>query len=205
MNYDELERAWRSPRNQPTAAELAADQARFTGELVRRRRGIRLFLGCVFTMLTVVTARLLASVVWPGPGGEIDVAREWAPLLFLALPWLGAVFLARRVARHEREHGHPERSLVDSVRALLDENRMTRARLKIVAALHGAMLVLLPLVVWQLRNVGKAGDEIVLPAFVGWPLAAAAILAAMWWHDRRRLVPRQHQLEQLLRDYETRA
>jgi len=203
MSYDELERAWRSPRNRPTPAELAADRFRFTDELERRRRGVKLFLFVVFAVLAVFTVRVFAAVFWPGPGKEIDVTREWAPLFILAMPWLGAVFLARRVARHEREHGHPERSLADSVRALLDENHMSRARLKTVAALHAVLLVALPLVVWQLRAVGKAGDEIVLPAFVGWPLIAAAILGGMWWHDRRKLVPRQRQLEQLLRDYET--
>lgn len=205
MSYDELERAWRSPRNRPTPADLAADRQRFTEELDRKRRGVKLFLFVVFAVLTGFTVRVLAAALWPAQGREIDVAREWAPLLFLALPWLGAIFLARRVARHEREHGHPERSLADSVRALLDENHVSRARLRVVATLHAVMLVTLPLVVWQLRAVGKAGDEIVLPAFVGWPLIAAAILVAMWWHDRRKLVPRQHQLEQLLRDYETRA
>lgn len=205
MNYDELERAWHSPRNRLTPAEIAATRERFAEELERKRRGTKVLLLVVFAGLSLLTLRMIAAVLWPAPGQEIDVAREWAPLLFLALPWIGAVFLARRVARHEREHGHPERSLANSVRALLDENRLSRARLKVLALLHGAMLVLLPLVVWQLRAVGKAGDEIALPAFVGWPLVAGAILIGMWWHSRRKLVPRQRQLEELLRDYEAGA
>jgi hypothetical protein len=202
MNYDELEAAWRSPRNQPSPAEIAASQQRFTAELERKRRGAKLLLFAVFAVLTLFSVRLLGAVLWPGAGGRIDVAREWASLVFLALPWLGALALARQLVRHEREHVHPGRSLAGSVRALLDENRMSRARLGVVAALHVVMLVTLPLVVWQLRAVGKAGDEIVWPAFVGWPLVAAAILAAMAWHDRRTLRPRARQLEALLRDYE---
>jgi peptidoglycan/LPS O-acetylase OafA/YrhL len=86
--------------------------------------------------------------------------------------------------------------------ALLDEIAMARARLKVVASLHGATLVLLPLVVWQLRKTGKAGDEILWPAFVGWPLFAVGILVALWWYDRSRLRPRQRQLEALHREYE---
>lgn len=203
MNYDELERAWQSPRNRLTPAEIAATRQRFAEELERKRRGTKVLLVVVFAGLSLFTLRMIAAVLWPAPGQEIDVTREWAPLLFLALPWIGAVFLARRVVRHEREHGHPERSLADSVRALLDENRLSRARLRVLALLHGAMLVLLPLVVGQLRAAGKAGDEIALPAFVGWPLVAGAILVGMWWHNRRKLVPRQRQLEELLRDYET--
>lgn len=202
MNLDELESAWRSPRNRPTAAELAAERLRFTKELEQKRRGVKLLLCVVFVVLSGLTLRLLAAVLWPEPGHEIALTREWAPLLFLALPWIGVFFLLRRVARHEREHGHPERSLADSVRALLDENRMSRARLKTIATLHAVMLVALPLVVAQLRAVGKAGEEIVLPAFLGWPLVAVGILVAMWWHDRSKLRPRQQQLQALLRDHE---
>lgn len=205
MSYDDLERAWRSPRNQPSSTEIAADRQRFQTELERRRRSARIFLLVVFGALGVITVRLLAAVVWPTAGKEIDVAREWGALVFLAVPWLGAILLARRLIRHQSEHAQPERSLVASVRALLDEARVSRARLRIVAALHALLLVLLPLVVWQLRAVGKAGDEILWPAFVGWPLVAVAIFVALWWHDRRTLVPRQRQLEQLLRDYETHA
>lgn len=203
MSYDELERAWRSPRNQPTTEKLADDRQRFAEELGRRRRGAKVFLIVVFGALSLLTLRLFGALVWPEAGREIDVTREWASLVFLALPWVGAVLLARRLVQHEREHGDPERSLAASVRALLDEAQVSRARLRVVAALHAAVLVLLPLVVWQLRAVGKAGDEILWPAFVGWPLIAGAILVGMWWHDRRTLGPRQRQLEQLQRDYET--
>jgi hypothetical protein len=57
-------------------------------------------------------------------------------------------------------------------------------------------------VVGQLRATGKAGDEILWPAFVGWPLLAGAILAALWWQDRYRLLPRRHQLEALRQELE---
>jgi len=203
MNYDELEQAWRSPRNQPTATEIAADRQRFATELGRRRRGAKVFLSVVFGALSVITARLLWSLFWPEASGRFDFAQEWAALVFLALPWVAAALLARRVLRHEREHRDPERSLAASVRALLDETQVSRTRLRVVATLHGVLLIVLPLVVWQLRAVGKAGDEILWPAFVGWPLIAAAILSAMWWHDRRALAPRQRQLEELVREYET--
>jgi hypothetical protein len=79
---------------------------------------------------------------------------------------------------------------------------MSRSRVKSAAILHGVILVLLPLVVWQLRAVGKAGDEILLPAFVLWPLLAAGILFAMYWHYTRKLLPRKRELEGLLKSYE---
>lgn len=202
MNYDDLETAWRSPRNSPDTAALVAAQDRLFAELDRRRRATRLFLAIVLAALVFISARVvLALFPSAGEGAGMGFAGDWASLMFLAVPWLGFGLLARRMLRHEREHGRATPTVRDAVRALLDENAMARARLKVVAALHGAALVLLPLVVWQLRAAGKAGDEIVWPAFVGWPLVAGAILVGMLWHDRVKLRPRQRQLEDLLRDY----
>lgn len=67
---------------------------------------------------------------------------------------------------------------------------------------HAATLMLLPLVVWQLRVTGKAGDEILWPALIGWPLVATVILSLLWWHDRSRLRPRHRQLKALWRECE---
>ncbi|HEY5551412.1 MAG TPA: hypothetical protein VIK52_05975, partial [Opitutaceae bacterium] len=118
------------------------------------------------------------------------------------VPWVAAILLARRALRHGREHGDPSASIAASVRASLDENAMSRARVKTAAILHGVILLLLPLVVWQLRVVGKAGDEILIPAFVLWPLIAAGILFGMYWHYTRKLLPRKRVLETLLQSYE---
>lgn len=107
-----------------------------------------------------------------------------------------------RSVRSERENPASVRSVGEAVRTLLDENTAARAGLKVVAGLIGATLVLLPLVVWRLRATGKAGDEILGPAFIGWPLVAGAILAALWWHDRSQLRPRQRRLEALGHEYE---
>lgn len=200
MNDAELEHAWRSPRNQPAVADVAAARARFLADLGRRRRGARLLLALVGGVLAVVTGRIVVAA-WPGGASPVlDPVRDWASLLFLAVPWAGFALLARRMLRHERTHAGAERSVGAAVRALRDENAMARARLKVVAGLHGATLVLLPLVVWQLRATGKAGDEILGPAFLGWPAVAGAILAGLWWHDRRHLRPRAKQLDNLLRE-----
>jgi hypothetical protein len=61
---------------------------------------------------------------------------------------------------------------------------------------------LLLVVVQQLRAVGKAGDEILLPAFVIWPAYVALMVAWFGWYYFRRLLPAKRQLEELARSYE---
>lgn len=204
MSYDDLQAVWRSPHNQPAAADLAALHRKFSAELRRRRRGLTLFLATVGTTLGVTTARLIWFVCTvDSASGGVDFSREWGAVPFLLLPWIAVAVLVVALVRHRARHAAPDGSIAAAVRALLDENRLARVRYRTVAWLHGAMMVLVPLVVLQLRAVGKAGDEILVPAFVLWPLLVTAILSAMTWHYRRRLVPRQRELESLLREYET--
>jgi hypothetical protein len=202
MSYADIETAWRSPHNRPTPAELEEQKQNLRADLRRRRRGFVVFIAATLAALTLITGRIALHLLWPDPAlDRINPAREWGFLLTLALPWAGAVTLLRHYLRHRAAHGDHARSIADSVRALLDENRLSRVRLKVAAILHGLFLLVLPVVVWQLRAAGKAGDEILLPAFVVWPCIALGIGCAMWFHDRRTLRPRQRALETLLADY----
>lgn len=203
MNFADLEKAWRSPLNRPEPSALAQLKKEFIADHDRRRRNLKRFLFIVAVVITVITLRFLAFALRPEAGQPgFNPAREWGTVLLLLLPWGGVAFLARQLARHDRAHGDPAPSLAGSVRALLAENRMSRTRLKVMAWLHGATLLALPVVVYQLRAAGKAGEEILLPAFVIWPLIAAGIVFSLWWHDRRKLQPRQLELESLLKSYE---
>jgi len=203
MNFADLEKTWRSPLNRPDPSALDHMKKEFIADHDRRRRNQKRFLFLVVAGLTFITLRFLAFALSPEamqPG--FNPAREWGAVLFLLLPWGGVAFLARQLSRHDRAHGDPAPSLAGSVRALLAENRMSRTRLKAMAWLHGATLLALPVVIYQLRAAGKAGDEILVPAFVIWPLITAGILGGLWWHDRRKLQPRQRELEALLKSYE---
>ena len=80
--------------------------------------------------------------------------------------------------------------------------RLARFRTRLIAALNGVMLLVIPLVVFQLRAVGKAGDEILVPAFVLFPTLMVAVLGGMVFHYRRKLLPEKAELEALLRSYE---
>jgi hypothetical protein len=203
MNFADLEKTWRSPLNRPDPSALEHLKQAFLAEHDRRRLAHKRFLGFVVAVLVFFTLKAfsVASFLRGETPPGLDLAREWAALLFLLIPWAGVVILARQLSRHDRDHG-ATRTVADGIRALLAENRVSRLRVRVAAGLHLCVLILLPLVVWQLRAVGKAGDEILVPAFVAWPLIAAGILAGLWWHDRRKLQPRQRELEALLKSYE---
>ena len=203
MNFADIEQTWRSPHNRPPAAELEQHKMKLIADLRRRQRGFVIFISLVLTILVVLTAMIAWQLVWPDSArSRMDFSQEWGVLPILALPWAAAIHFARQYRRHRAGHAHYDRSIHASVRALLDENRLSRTRVKIAASLHGVFLLVIPLVVYQLRAVGKAGDEILVPAFVLWPLIAACISLALIYHYRRKLLPEKRELEGLLSAYE---
>lgn len=202
MSFAEIENVWRSPRNRPSAAELEKQKKEFVADLRHRRRRSLGLLCLTFLPLAFITGKLAAHVFWPDPRLDaVDLGREWGVLPFFALPWIGWFYLVRLHWRHHVEHAQDQRSIGASVAALLDENRAERTRCKAVGALLIASVVVLPLVVFQLRAVGKAGDEILLLAFVVYPAYVAGVLVWLAFHHRRKLKPRQHELETLLQAY----
>ena len=203
MNFAEIQNLWHVPQNRPSASHLEEIKMKFVADLNKRHRGIVVFLSVVGIALIFITGKILLHLIWPAPGAEpIDVAREWSIVPFFALPWIGWLVMVAQYRRHRTQHPNYDRSIPASVRALLDENRMERTRYKIISALQALTVLLLPLVVWQLRQVGKAGDEILVPAFVVAPLLIAGIFLFSTFRYRRTLLPRKRELEGLLAAYE---
>lgn len=202
MNFAEIENMWRSPQNQPTAAQLEEIKMKFVNDLNKRHRGSVVFLTAVGVALAVFTGKIIFHLLWPRPGLDVvDLVREWAIIPFFALPWIGWMILVRRYRRHRSQHPNYDASIPASIRALLDENRLECARFKTVSWLQGVTLVVLPLIVFQLRAVGKAGDEILIPAFVIFPMIIIGIFAWSSFRYRRQLLPRKRELEALLASY----
>lgn len=202
MNFADIENTWRSPHNRPSAAELEQQKMKFITDLRKRRRGNLLFLWLVFSLLVFMTGKVVLHVLWPDPAlDKVDLAREWAIIPFFALPWIGWLFMVRLHRQHQTRHPDYGNSINASVAALLDENRSERSRYKVIAGLLVASTLILPVVVHQLRAVGKARDEILLPAYVGWPLYVLFVLVWAFFYYRRKLLPRKRELEALLAEY----
>ena len=168
------------------------------------------------------TAVLLLLAVWSNaqaiPNGGFEAwtnniiyedPNEWTTLNFFSAFGLPVTVSSGTPAPEGSKYAHMEttgsEAIGDTVRGLLEENATARAGLRVTAGLLGATVLLLPVVVWRLRATGKAGDEILWPAFLGWPLLAGALLAALWWQDRHRLLPRRRHLEALRQELEERA
>lgn len=203
MNFEEIESLWRSPHNQPTAAELEGHRMKLVTDLRRRHRASRGLLWITLVPLLVITGLIVRHALWPDPAHTpINWEREWAVLPFLTLPWLGWFIMLRLHLRHQRRHPDYDRSISAGVAAALDENRTERTRCQIIAGVLVASIPLVALIVHQLRAVGKAGDEILLPAYLVWPAYVALMVGWFGWHYCRRLLPRKRQLEELAEAYQ---
>jgi hypothetical protein len=204
MNFADLETVWRSPHNRPTAAQLEKQKMEFLADLRRRRRGNLRFLvlsGLPLVLFTILTVR---HIIAPEPDHTpVDLRREWAIIPLYTLPWIAWLYIVRLHFRQGAQHRQAGASISASVAALLDENHGERKRYKFVGTLLVLSTLVLPLIVHQLRVVGKAGDEILLPGFVLAPALLLGIALGMAVHYRRRLLPRKQELETLLATYQT--
>jgi hypothetical protein len=202
MDLGDLTRVWRSSHNQPSAAQLEEDTMQFTADLRRRHRGFVAFMAFVLAALVLTTGMILFHLIWPGPSDDaVDLTREWAIVPFFLLPWAAWIYFVVQYRRHRRRHPDYDASIRGSVQALLDENRLARRRNVLIACLQAGFLLTLPLIVRQLKAVGKAGSEIDV-MFVLVPAIFGAIMLGMLWNHRRTLLPRKRELEALLKSYE---
>jgi hypothetical protein len=203
MNFADIETMWHSPRNRPNPAQLEKQKMEFVADLNRRRRGNLFFLALIFALLAFMTGKVASHVLWPDPAlDRVDLAREWAIVPFFALPWIGWLFMVRLHRKHHVAHPHSDASISASVAALLDENRAERTRYKFIAGLLILSVLVLPVIVYQLMEVGKAGREIMIPALVIYPTYVVGMLVWSWFHHQRKLLPRKAELEALLKSYE---
>lgn len=202
MNFDDIQKTWQSPHNRPDRGELDQLKMNMITDLRKRRRSHLGLLVITLLPLLFVTFKIAHHLIAPNPALDpVDLSREWAIVPFFLLPWVGWLILARVQRSHHRNHAHYDRSLQASVAALLDENRVERLRYRLVTALMILSVPALAIVVCQLRSVGKTGDEILLPAFVIYPLYVLIVIFWSGYHHRRKTLPRQRELESLMAQY----
>ncbi|MGV3773696.1 MAG: hypothetical protein ACO1QB_12400 [Verrucomicrobiales bacterium] len=203
MNFDEIEKLWRSPINQPSTQQIEKEKMNFVNDLKKKHLGQIAFCAWIFAVLAFLTGKIIVHIVWPDPALDpVNLKREWSVVPYLALPWIALVYMVWQLRRHRREHVNYDRSIQASIKALLDENRMARNRNKFMAFHLVLTALATPLVVSQIKAVGKAGDEINV-MYWGVPVLLGAIICSIYFHQKRKLLPKKQELETLLRSYES--
>ncbi|WP_029914327.1 hypothetical protein [Caulobacter sp. UNC358MFTsu5.1] len=196
MEFDRLERAWRSEANTPDARAQAYLMEQMMQMLKARRRGETLLFAIPVAAMTLFTAIAARSFLT----GRSDLAHEWGALAMLGLCWavLAAVFFAALLVRRPRGDGSPMRQTLE---AMLAANQ--RARINYRIFWMSLPVFILPTLIglFQLNEVGKATDRNVWQMLL---LFGVALAASLGWNALRFfkvLKPEQRRLEGLLKEY----
>ncbi len=200
MDFERLERVWRSNANSLNAASARQLMEEAMGTLKRKRRDFELFTGLIGLALFIWTAK----VIWEVVTGQFlfDPGAEWGLFLLLALPWIALFSVRRAYNKHLQAHPDPYASALDTLRALMDENDSARQRVWLSGLFMGALVGVVALVLWQLVEVGKMSSRDVLQGAVlfGALLVFVGIGTAADYAFRLR--PEGRRLQRLLREYD---
>lgn len=198
MDYEALQNAWRAAGNDPDAAARSYILAEARSTLARRRTHLRRMLAFAGVMLTIPLALMGVDIV-TGQSDFIDINREWGLIPFALIPFAALILIARRGAHRDAPVG----ALLESFRALREDNAAAQARIVIIG---GAMVLFAPLLyvlLNQLVSVGKmAPHEMQSAALV---LGGALGLSALWMAVKfiTQLLPERRHLDALIGQYET--
>ncbi|HEU5137529.1 MAG TPA: hypothetical protein VFU13_20465 [Steroidobacteraceae bacterium] len=199
MTFDELVPVWRSSRNQPDPAQVEQYKAGIASHLGREYREFLWHVGLT-TALTIFLAG--GFVQYVRSGGAFDWQLEWAAIVFLLLPIGVAALFVRGFIRHRRQHPRYDLSIRDGLRALIDENRLARARLRVSMTVLTVAMALVPVVTYQLQLVGKQRPHEAASMLAVFGAAYVVSMAWQVWKYRRKLLPESARLRELLRSYE---
>jgi hypothetical protein len=199
MDFERLERAWRSSANSPSAAAQAYLMEEMMETLNKRRRDFRGFIGIIGLVLVLWTAKIAYDVVFnPFP---FDFSREWAVLPLFALPWAALFFLGAQYKRHMEAFPDPYRSTPDTLRALIDENEVAQKRTRWMAGMTLVCIGLLTLMLGQLMSVGKMTGQNVFQGSILFGAIFAGIWAYHGWAYFKKLRPEGERLKRLLSEF----
>jgi len=199
MTFDDLDPVWSSSRNQPDPEQLERHKASIVSRLGKEYREFLWHVGAV-AALTLFFAG--GFVQYVRSGGAFDLQREWGAIVFLLLPIGVAALFVRGFIRHRKEHPRYDLSILDGLRALMDENRLARARLRVSMSVLTLAMALLPVITYQLQLVGKQRPHEAASMLVVFGAAYVVSMAWQLWKYRRRLLPDNARLQDLLKSYE---
>ena len=195
MDFDRLEKAWRSEANTPGAQAQGYLMEQLMHMLKARRRGEMLLFAIPVAAMTLFTAIAGRSILV----GQTDLGREWGAMAMLGVCWAVIVaVLAASVLAQRPGGGSPVRQTLE---ALLAANRRARVNYRIFWMSLPVFILPTLIGVWQLDAIGKASDRNVGQMLL---LFGVALAASLGWNALRFfrvLKPEQRRLERLLAEY----
>lgn len=198
MTFEELIPVFRSSRNAPKPAELERYKAGIATHLRKEYRDFTWHVG----MAGALTLFLAGGFVqYLRSGGAFDLQREWASIVFLLLPITVAALFVRGFIKHRQQHPRYESSIVEGLRALIDENRLARVRLRVSMVASTLAMAGLPLVTYQLQLVGKQRPHEAASMLAVFGLTYVAAMGWQIW-KYRKLLAEQVRVRELLGSYE---
>jgi MFS family permease len=199
MTFDDLVPAWSSASNSPDPAQVDRYKASVVKRLTKDHRDFLWHVGMAAAMTIFLAGRFTEYLI---RGGAFDLRHEWASIVFLLLPiGVAAVFL-RGFIQHRRRHPRYDLSIVAALRAMLDENRLARLRLRVSMGVLTVAMALMPLMTYQLQLAGKQRPHEAASMLA--VFGAAYVLAMGWqvWRYRRKLLPENARLQHLFESYQ---
>lgn len=199
MDFKALERLWASNVNNlsKTAEAYLLEETMKT--LERRRNAFTNTLWFVGFGLIAWTCALLYAVV---VSKVVDVRHEWGAFLMLGIAWAAFFKVQAQYRRHMNAYADIGASMPETLRALLDENRVRAQRAKFLAVILLGFCAAIAVALWQLHAVGKMTARDVLQGstvFGGAILFSAAVQAIIHFGVTR---PEGRRLRRLLADYD---
>lgn len=199
MTFDDLAPAWSSASNAPDPAQLDRYKASVVRRLDKEHRDFLWYVGMAAAMTVFLAGRFTEYLIG---GGAFDLRREWASIVFLLLPiGVAGVFL-RGYVRHRRRHPRYELSIAAALRAMLDENRLARLRLRVSMTVLTVAMALVPVVTYQLQLVGKQRPHEAASMLVVYGAVYVVAMAWQVWRYRWQLLPENARLRELSSSYE---
>ena len=199
MTFDDMVPAWHSSRNLPDPAQLERYKDSIVSRLAKEYRDFIWHVGFASAMTIFLAGGFMQYV---RSGGAFDLQREWASMVFLLLPIGVAAAFLRGFVRHRQRHPRYDLSIKDALRALLDQNRLARARLRVSMAVLTFAMALTPVVTYQLQLVGKQRPHEAASMLAVFGVAYVICMGVQAWIYRRKLLPENRRLQEQVRGYE---
>ena len=199
MDFDTLERLWRSEANDRVSVAEAYLLEATIKTLKYRRKAFVIGMGLIGLALMTWSSALAYAVI---VGKIADMSREWGALALLLVSWVAFLIAIAQQRQHLNAYHERTAAMPEVLRALIDENRTGQSRVRMMGIALAVFTVVLAICQWQLYAVGKmeVRDVVQTSILFASALGLATIIQVVRYVHVLR--PEGERLRRLLDQYE---